>query len=228
MIQEFSMQVKNNIRKEIRGIHTALPGKITKFDASKCLADVTPTMKFKKPDGKKIDFPKITGVPVVFPQVMNQKATIAFPVKEGDSCLLIIAEQSLDYFLYDMETDTDLPFDLTNAICIPGLFSKNNSVMKDACDKEAIILDVKGIRTTIKEDKVQVDVKSDKIEITPDEVKITTPLKVTVTTPKVEINGDVQVNGKITATGDVLANSSISLATHTHAGCQGGSTGMPQ
>ena len=104
------------------------------FDPGTGLATVLPTMKFKKPDGTTVDFPQVTGVPVVFPQSMGQQATIAYPVKAGDGCLIIVAEQSIDYWLYGQETDTDLDFDLTNSICIPGLFAKANPVMAEACN----------------------------------------------------------------------------------------------
>ena len=240
MMQEFVQQIKNIIRKEIRGIHTALPGKIESFDADKCLATVLPSMKYKKPDGTKINFPKISGVPVVFPQVMNQGATIAYPIEKGDSCLLIVSEQSIDYWMYERETDTDLQFDLSNAICIPGMFAKPNKVMKEACEQKAVIIDVKGTRATIKDKKVQIDLKENKIEISQDEIKITTPQKVSVETKKIELTGDVDINGNlkisgnetvtgtVTAQGDVIEDNSISLDAHTYPGHAIESTGTPQ
>ncbi len=124
MMQEFVQEIQNTVQRGLRGIHTAMPGRIVSFDAAKGIATVKPAMKFKKPDGKTMDFPQVTGVPVVFPQGAGQGATIAFPVKPGDSCLLVVAEQSLDYWQYGQETSTDLAFDMTNAICIPGLFAQ--------------------------------------------------------------------------------------------------------
>jgi phage baseplate assembly protein gpV len=161
-------------------------------------------MKYKKPDGTTIDFPQVTGVPVLFQTGMGQSATIAFPVKAGDGCLIIVGEQSLDYWMYGQETSTDLAFDMTNAMCIPGLFAKANPVVADACAGNAVIVDVNGTRITVKNGAAIIDAS------------------------KVTINGDVQVNGKVTASGDVKANSSISLATHTHGGDSGGSTTSPR
>ena len=137
-------------------------------------------MKFKKPDGTTVDFPQVTGVPVVFPQVMNQQATIAFPVKAGDGCLIIVAEQSIDYWLYGQETDTDLDFDLTNSICIPGLFAKANPVMAEACNGNAVVVDVKGTKVTVKSGAVQVDAAT------------------------ITLNGNVTVKGNFTTTGGVV------------------------
>lgn len=203
MIQEFVHQIRENMRDSIKDIHTAIPGRIISFDAGKGLATVLPMMKFEKPDGTTIDYPHITGVPVLFPQGTNQKATVAFPVKEGDGCLIIISEKPLDYWMYGQETSTDLSFDLTNAICIPGLFSKGNSVVAEACSKNAIIVDFSGNRVTIQNDKIQMDA------------------------PKIVINADIELRGKLTATDDVIANSSVSLANHTHTGDSGGTTSKP-
>lgn len=203
MMQEFVQEVNKSVQEVLNGVHTSMPGKIVSFDPSTGLATVLPVMKFRKPDGTTMEYPQITGVPVVFPQSMNQQATIAYPIKPDDGCIIIVAEQSIDYWMYGQETDTDLSFDLTDAICIPGLFVPANSVVKDSCEKNAIIMDVKGTRTTIKDGEVIIDAK------------------------KVTINGDLRLNGEEVATGDVKANTSISLATHTHNGNLGAPTSPP-
>ena len=62
--------------------------------------------------------------------------------------------------MYGQETGTNLKFDLTNAICIPGLFAPANSVVAEACEQDAIIADVSGTRLTIKSDGlIQADCK---------------------------------------------------------------------
>lgn len=81
MMQEFVQEVTETVKDTLKGVHTALPGSIVSFDPGTGLATVLPTMKFKKPDGTTVDFPQVTGVPVVFPQSMGQQATIAYPVK---------------------------------------------------------------------------------------------------------------------------------------------------
>lgn len=180
MMQEFVQQVNDTIKESIQGIHTAMPGEILSYDPAKGLASVQPKMKYKKPDGTTIDFPQITGVPVWFPQGNNQKATIAYPVKPGDGCLIIVGEQSLDYWMYGQETSTDLCFDMTNAMCIPGLFAKANSVAGEACSQNAVIVDVSGTRVTVKSGIVQVDAAN------------------------ITMNGNVTVNGNFTTQGGVV------------------------
>ena len=85
----------------------------------------------------------------------------------------MVAEQSLDYWQYGQETSTDLAFDMTNAICIPGLFAQGNSVVADACAQNAVIVDVKGTRLTVKGGSV------------------------TISAPEVTVEGNLTVTGSL-------------------------------
>lgn len=211
MMQEFVQAVTQAIRDNLKGVHTAIPGKILDFDADKGMATVLPAMKFKKPDGQKIDFPQITGVPVLFPQSMNQNATIAFPIKAGDGCLIVVAEQSIDYWMYGQETDTDLSFDLTNAICIPGLFKDASSVMKEACEKSAIVVDLKETKITVHDEYVRVDVKDPRITAKKEIVELNVNgTKLMVKDGLVQIDaGEIIINGNTTVNGSFTTNSGI-------------------
>ena len=74
--------------------------------------------------------------------------------------MIFFSEQALDQFLYERDTKTDLHFDLTNAVALVGIFAKANAVMQDACSQDAIIVDVKGTRMTVKSDGlIQADCK---------------------------------------------------------------------
>ena len=141
MLHDFVQGIKNTVREELKDVHTALPAKIVSVNADNGLATVKPTIKKMLSNGKTFDYPQISGVPIVLPQGASQLVSIAIPVKPGDSCLLIISEQSLEYWLYGRETDTSLYFDLTNAICIPGLFQKPPDSFLDACNTNSIIID---------------------------------------------------------------------------------------
>lgn len=149
MLQEFVQQIKDTVDECLCDAHTAMPAKIVSVNTSSGLATVQPSIKKVKADGSTMDFPQISGVPIVLPQGANQLVSIAFPVKAGDSCLLIISEQSLEYWLYGRETDTTLMFDITNAICIPGLFQSPPDSFPDACDSSSIILDAGETRLTV-------------------------------------------------------------------------------
>lgn len=180
MMQEFVQEISDTIEDRMRGIHTAMPGKITAYDASKGLATVLPLMKYKKPDGTTIAYPQITGVPVLFPQGAGQGVSIAFPVKPGDGCLIIIAEQSIDFWLYGYETSTDLAHDMTNAICIPGLFAKAPVTASEAAETNSIVLASKNTKVMVKPDSV------------------------TIHAPTVRVEGNLQVDGSVTSNGRVL------------------------
>lgn len=179
MQQEFIQQIINTIRENIEGLHTACPGTIVSFDAETGLATVLPSMKFKTPSGEVIDYPQITGVPVLFPQAMGQKTSFAIPIKANDGCLIIFAEQSLDYWMYGQETDTKLGFDLTNAICIPGLCPIANPVLKEACDTNAMIIDANGTRLTVKDGAITLK-------------------------GNIQIDGSLKVNGNFTTSGGTV------------------------
>ena len=82
MMQEFVDQINKSARSATEDMHTALPGEIKIYDPDKGVATVLPKAKFTKPDGSTMDFPQISGVPVMFPQSKN--VTIAWPIKKGD------------------------------------------------------------------------------------------------------------------------------------------------
>lgn len=163
MMQEFVQQVRNLVDGMIREIHTAMPAEIVSFDTTTGLATVLPIMKFRKPDGSTVNYPQISGVPVLFPQALGGDAVIAFPVQAGDSCLIIVAEQAIDYWLYGQETDTNLAFDMTNAICIPGLFNTGNPLVADACSENAIMIALKHTRLTVRDGEV--DINADTVKV---------------------------------------------------------------
>ena len=184
MLQKFVESIAKMVDAKINEIHTTMPGTIVSFDTTTGLATVLPTMRFKMKDGTTVPYPQITGVPVLIPQAFGQQATIAYPVKPGDGCLIFIAEHSIEYWLYGQETETDLSFDLTDAFCIPGLFRAANSVMKRSCDENAIIVAVKDSEVVVKKDEIAVN------------------------SVNIILNGDVKVNGSVTATGEILQSAS--------------------
>lgn len=161
MNSELVQGIKNTAQDAVNRVHTAFPGIIELYDKAKGQATVKPVMKLKTKGGNYKDYPKITGVPVVFQQYSDQTATIGFPVKPGDGCLIIVSEQSLDHWMYGQETGTDLKYDLTNAVCVPGLFVPANTVVAEAIEQDAIIIDIEGTRMTLKRDGlIQADCRS--------------------------------------------------------------------
>ena len=156
MIQDVVQEINDNIKEQVNAIHTAFPGKVVSYDADKGLATVLPVMKYKMPNGEKIDYPQLTEVPVWVHQSYGQKAQVSTPIKKDDECIIIVFEQSLDQWKEGFETDTDLRFDLSNAICIPGIFAKPNSVTKRACEKNAVIIETEGTFIEVMKDDINI------------------------------------------------------------------------
>lgn len=222
MVQEFVQQVKDTVDECLYDVHTAMPAKIVSIDASSGLATVLPTIKKMTADGTTMDFPQISGVPVVLPQGSGQTVSIAIPVKTGDSCLLIISEQSLEYWLYGRETDTSLLFDITNAICIPGLFQKPPDSFLDACDSDSIIIDAGETRLTVNTAGIAILgtlTINGNLNVTGD-LSVTGNEEVTgnqtvsgnqVVSGASEVTKDQTINGNVTVNGDFTATGTVNL-----------------
>lgn len=214
MMQEFVESVKKTAQKVVENIHTAVPAEIISYNADTGMAVVQPKAQFKKPTGEMVDYPQISGVPVVFPQSKN--VSIAFPVVSGDGCLLVFSETALDYWQYGNETDTDLKFDLSSAIAIPNICSTGKEAMKIACAENAAVL---------KTDEVILKVKSDGVYIVGN-LSVSGNLDVagnitssggtmSITNGKTNISGTLQIDGSVSASNDVSAGG-VSLKQHRH------------
>jgi hypothetical protein len=124
------------------GIHTALPGRIESFDASKQRANVQPLLKrgfTKSDDSRGVErLPVVTNVPVVF--AGSGANTITWPISVGDVCLLVFAEGSLDRWLFlggdECDPQDDRRHTLTDGIAICGL--RAAPLSSGAYDPEAI------------------------------------------------------------------------------------------
>lgn len=237
MNSEFVQAVKDTVRDLLGDVHTAMPGTIKTLDVSTGLATVLPAGKFKTGTGVELEYPAISGVPVVFPYSQTAAAGVVFPVKEGDGCLLVIAEQALDAWLYGGETTVDLKHDLTNAIAIPGLFTTANTFLKEAVEPGAVVIysgptkiTVSKGSTTIKGDLIvqgniqsSGDIKAGGSLSTPSG---SVDAGGTMTVKALDVSGAANVGGALTAssisaTGDVKAGS-ISLKTHKHTSAPSG------
>jgi len=118
---------------EISNIHTALPGHIIKYDPKLQKAEVMPNIQKKYYNGKVIDMPIITNVPIVFPR--SSEAFIKFPLKKDDGVLLIFSERALERWLSVggiVQPGANRKFDISDCIAIPGLYSFANPIPDDS------------------------------------------------------------------------------------------------
>ncbi len=107
-------------------IHTSLPGKIVRYDATTQKADVQPLIKERYTDEsgamQSRDLPVIPAVPVQFPGAGGYRIT--FPVAADDVGLVVFSEASLDKWLVSggtVDPADDRRHDLTDAVFLPGL-----------------------------------------------------------------------------------------------------------
>ncbi len=115
---------KDSIKRSIR---TCMPGRVTKWDPSKCRANIQPLIKEiteAEDEGREVNsMPVIPGVAVQFMGAGGMRLT--FPIEEGTLGTLFFSHRSLDRWLSGTGAEVDPELDhahsLTDAIFIPGL-----------------------------------------------------------------------------------------------------------
>lgn len=197
MMQEFVQQVEETVREATYDIHTALPGTIAAFDASTGMATVKPEGTVSMKNGKKLKYPSIVKVPVVFPQ--GKDVSIAFPVKAGDGCMIIICENDLKPWMsHGKETASDMKFDLTNAVCIPGLHNEGNEALKKAVEENAIVLKNEEMEIVVKKDEVSIKYGKSCFSLNENSLHMAYgQCNMSINNSGVEINGNLSVSGNI-------------------------------
>ena len=191
MVQKQVNMTQELIRKHLRKMHTAVPGKVVKYYPERGMCDIQPVMQYKKPNGEWIEYPELKDVPVWWPQTFLQESTIIYPIKKDDEVLVLLMERPIDYWLFGQQTEQDLMFDLSEAICIPGLFAKPNRLGKVAQDEEAIIIQRKDTFIKVKEDDVIIDTQRDTVINVLRDVTVNAERDVTVNAERdVTVNAD--------------------------------------
>lgn len=206
MLQEFTTELEKTAKSVVNDIHTALPGEIVSFDGG--TASVQPIGKYITSDGKSLDYPLICEAPVCFPYCQNAGVGFAFPVKKGDSCIIIISEVELDSWRSGAKSEGSLRFDLTSAMVIPGLFEGGCEAVVRATSQNAAIMSC---------GDAEIVVSGGGCKLTSGGASLT------VSDGGVTISGSLMVSGEVKASGDVQTGA-ISLKNHTHTDSEGGKT----
>lgn len=148
---ELANLLKKAIDVEISGkIHTMLPGRITKYDASKQKAEVKPLLKKTYQDGTIQEMPVIADVPIIFPR--SGGASLTFPVNIGDTAALFFAERALERWLTlggEVEAGASRRYSLTDCVAIMGLFPFTDDSQGTATD---VVLRYNNAQITINSD----------------------------------------------------------------------------
>lgn len=110
----------------VADVHTAMPGRVVRYDASKQTADIQPQLMSAEldTDGNVVarSFPVLPAVPVAFPAAGG--FAITFPVVAGDTGLLVFCELPIDRWRATGQESR--PADtrrhsVTSAVFYPGL-----------------------------------------------------------------------------------------------------------
>lgn len=208
------------VANRIADMHICMPAKIIKYDYKTRKADVQPGINQKYNDGEVVVLPIIHNVPVVHPAAGG--ASIIFPVKIGDSVLLMFSEKSLEEWLQDGKQATpDDPRqnDLTDAIALIGLFPFSSpSPAENGAD---LLIDFSGSKIRLKPNG-SLEIVSSDLNITNNNLLINSDLTSTITTPLFEVVGNEKVSGFINSETEfrvdnvkVVGNQQVSIADPT-------------
>jgi uncharacterized protein (DUF2345 family) len=195
-------KLKNNTSNSIR---VCMPAKIEIYDFKIQKASVKIDMKELYEDGSNIDYPVVSGVPVVF--MASGGASITLPVKKGDTCLLLFTDRDMSNWLLGgtgQNPNSTRMHNLSDAIALMGLFpftkasqAENNTDVLITYSGSKIILKPDGVLNIETTKDVNI-ITAETINSNSKNVNITAAENVTIIAAK-----DVQ----IAATDDIFAQS---------------------
>ena len=122
--------IKEWIRKGGENIHVSMIGKIETYNPQTNRASITPVGSFTAPDWQEIPYPTIHNVPLQFPCGNGGESGCTFPVKPGDTCIIIFSDHQIENFLSGEKSDDMRNHSLNDAYAIPTLFSDSVPTLK--------------------------------------------------------------------------------------------------
>jgi hypothetical protein len=149
MTLAISDAVRAAVLYQINNMHTCLPGRIESYDYTTQKASIQPLLNKVYTNGDVVKMPILNNVQVMFPRAGG--ASLTFPVVEGDTCLLVFSERSLDNWREPggiVSPEDPRKFDLSDAVAIVGLYPF--SEISPAQNNEDVLLTYKNSSITIK------------------------------------------------------------------------------
>ena len=122
--------IKEWIRKSGENIHVSMIGKIESYNPQTNRASITPVGTMTCPDWQEIPYPTIHNVPIQYPCGNSGKSGVTFPIKQGDTCIIIFADHQIEAFLSGEKSDDMRNHSMNDAYAIPTLFSDSVPTLK--------------------------------------------------------------------------------------------------
>jgi phage gp45-like len=196
LIKRIGITTSSNIR-------VCLPARINSYDYKTQKASVKIDLKEQYSNDFSVDYPVISGVPVVFPA--SGGASITMPVNQGEPCMLIFADRDISNWLIggtDQNVSSNRMHTLTDAIALVGLkpfnkagFAENNTDMLIAFSGSKVRLKPNGIIEI--ETVTQINCKTENVLINCTAAKV-------IAKDNVKVNCE---NATLTASNTVKVNS---------------------
>jgi hypothetical protein len=115
--------IKDWIKKGGENIHVSMIGKIESYNPQTNRASITPVGSLTCPDWQELPYPTIHNVPIQYPCGNGGKSGCTFPIKQGDTCIIIFADHQIENFLSGEKSDDMRNHSMNDAYAIPTLFS---------------------------------------------------------------------------------------------------------
>ena len=137
--------IKQAIENRLLDVHTAIVGRIERYDHQSQLADIQPVLK---------ELPLLVDVPMLFLRAGG--FFISLPVQVGDFVQVIFNEVSLDEFLSQHTCELKLKdrFTLQGAVAIPGIYPLAKP-LTDAHKANLVIGKDRGVQIHIDDEKIK-------------------------------------------------------------------------
>jgi len=137
----------NHTKSVLSSLYTVIPGIIEDYDATGPSATIKLSIRRVFSDGSSLPSVPIYKVPVCFPR--SQDAAISWPLRSGDSVLVLFSQRSLDDWANGSDDTAPLDprtFDINDAIALPGIFPFSQG---KACDSINLCIQFKDQKISI-------------------------------------------------------------------------------
>lgn len=225
---------------KLKELHTALPGIIVSFDATKQTASVQSTISRVAHDDTSKPLPLCVDVPVHFPG--GSGYVLTFPVTPGDECLLVFSERAIDGWFESGEVTPPTDYrlhDLSDGFALVGFRSQPKKITNFSTTNVELRSEDASTKISLSSDGgiVNQTPNGSTVLTAAGQYYINAPGGIILNGQTLLIgsllsqpgnggSGEATFGGTITAP-DVISDT-ISGKTHTHSNPEGGNVGAPQ